>query len=244
MTLEIKEYIEAGQFNSKDMGFYITGRDAPTPGEKLITENLDYANGVLDFSNITGERFYNQRTHTFTLWQGNLNYETRKGLEKQAKSQLMNGYDVKLYDSHDKGVYWLGKCASVKVTDDQSKRSLTLSVEFSLYPYAIKDLTDSRYPPDEWNNFNFNNDFLQPFTFEVQKNKQIHLMNLGETQISPQVITSGEIVIYDSDGNNYSFNSKKPTDYLFYLKRGMNDLTITCAETATVRFVIKTEVMI
>lgn len=242
MAVEINEYIEAGAFNSKSLGLYLTDRDAPTPTEKVITESLDYMDGVLDFSNITGERFYDMRTHTFTFWAGNMDYPARKALEDKAKQQIMSGFETKLYDTHDAGVYWVGKCASVRVTDNSQARSLTIVAVFTLHPYAIKDNTDSRYPPDNWDTFDFFNDFLQPFTFQVNDSLKVKLMNIGETQIVPQIITSGNITITNSDAQKFIFTPNKETDYLFSLARGMNELTITGS--ATVRFVLKTEVML
>lgn len=238
--IEIKEYIDFGRFNSKKEGFYIVEREAPTPSEKLITENLNYANGVLDFSNITGERFYEQRTITYQIMMVGVEYEQRKQYENRCKRLLMSPYDQRLYDTHDRGYYWVGKCKSVKVDDNQEKRQLTFNIEFSLYPFAIKNNADSSIY-DDWDTFDFENDFIQPFSYRVTDEKEVMLVNIGENSVSPTVVTSDKIVII-KDGGRFEFSPKKPTDYLFNLGKGISKLMIK--GNATVRFVIKSEVLL
>ena len=240
MSLAISEYIEFGEFNSKSEGFYVLSRDAPTPAEKLITENLHYMNGILDFSNITGERLYEQREIGYQFLLPNVSYAERKVVENKCKTLLMRPVEQRLYDTHDKGVYWLGKCMSVKVTDDQQRRSLTLNLDFSVYPFAIKDSSDSRFA-DDWNSFNFDADFAQPFTFTVDGSIAVHLMNIGESRISPMVICDATMTV-SSGEHTFNFSPQKSTDYLFTLQKGMNDMTVRGK--GNIKFVLKTEVMI
>ena len=40
MITKIKEYIEFGDFNSRDAGWYLQKREAPTPDEKEIVESI------------------------------------------------------------------------------------------------------------------------------------------------------------------------------------------------------------
>lgn len=238
--IEITEYIEFGQFNSKDEGFYLIDRSADTPSEKTVTENLNYSNGVLDFSNITGERFYNQRTITYKFSIFNVDYDTRKAIENKCKRLLMQPVDTRLYDSHDRGYYWIGKAQSVKADDDASGRTLSLTVEFSLYPFAIKNNTDVD-TFDDWDNFDLINDFMQPFSYSVQNTMDIDLMNIGENSLSPSVVTNGPITII-KNGQSYSFDTTKSKDYLFSLEPGNNHITVQ--GTANVRFIIQSEVLL
>ncbi|WP_047975567.1 hypothetical protein, partial [Fructobacillus sp. EFB-N1] len=169
------EYIQFGQFNSSDYGFYLLNRDAPTPAEKTVTENLSYANGILDFSTITGERFYEQRTITYQLRAYKLNYSDRKTLENKVKRLIMSPFDQRLYDTHDKGYYWVGKAKSVKVDDDSTYNTLTINVEFDLYPFAIKN-NSSIDNYDDWDTFDFDNDFIQPFSYQIDGKRDLDLM--------------------------------------------------------------------
>ena len=47
MITQIKEYIQFSDFNSKDAGWYLQSRDAPTPDKKEIVEQIPYLQGVL-----------------------------------------------------------------------------------------------------------------------------------------------------------------------------------------------------
>lgn len=49
MITKIKEYIAFGDFNSRDAGWYLQKREAPTPDEKEIVESIPFMQGVLDF---------------------------------------------------------------------------------------------------------------------------------------------------------------------------------------------------
>ena len=47
MITKIKEYIAFGDFNSRDAGWYLQKREAPTPNEKEIVESIPFMQGVL-----------------------------------------------------------------------------------------------------------------------------------------------------------------------------------------------------
>lgn len=238
--IEIVEKIQFGQFDSKEEGFYLVEREAPTPSEKTVTENLSYANGILDFSNITGERFYDQRSITYQFTMPNVSYSERKLVENKVKRLIMTPFDQRLYDSHDKGYYWVGKAKSVKVDDDQANNKLVLSIEFDLYPFAIKN-NSSIDNYDDWDTFDFDNDFIQPFSYQIDGKRELDLMNVGENILSPTVVTSDNIEVV-KNGRSYMFSPDKSKDYLFSLERGNNHVTIK--GNATVRFVIQSEVLL
>ena len=62
MITKIKEYISFGDFNSRDAGWYLQKREAPTPDEKEIVESIPFMQGVLDFSSVLGERVFEPRS--------------------------------------------------------------------------------------------------------------------------------------------------------------------------------------
>lgn len=65
MITKIKEYISFGDFNSRDAGWYLQKREAPTPDEKEIVESIPYMQGELDFSSALGERVFESREITY-----------------------------------------------------------------------------------------------------------------------------------------------------------------------------------
>ncbi len=247
MSLAINEYIVFGKFNSKEQGYYLITRDAPTPSEKSVTENLNYMNGVLDFSEVTGERLYSNRTITYTFTKFNVDYSMRKVLENQAKKLLMADYNSRLYDSHDIGYYWLGKCQSVKVTDEADKRELTLQITFDVYPFAYKDSSESN--TDDWDSFDLVDGFVQKLDFHIVGNRTLNIFNNGQNRITPTVNCDSPFTITVTVMNGgmeqditFKFDKNKNHDYLFSLDRGDNILKVN--GNGNISFVIKIEEMI
>lgn len=247
MSLEINEYIEFGKFNSKELGFFLIQRDAPTPEEKSVTESLNYMNGILDFSEVTGERLYANRKITYTFEQFDLDYEDRKVLENKSKSLLMADFKQKLYDTHDLGYYWVGKCSGVKVTDSEPDRTLTLQIEFDVYPFAYKD--SSEVNSDDWDIFDLENGFMQKLDFDVVGTQTIKVFNNGQNRITPTILCDSPFTVSVTVMNGgmeqaiiFNFDKDKSQDYLFSLERGENVLTVQ--GNGHISFVIKAEEMI
>ena len=69
MITKIKEYISFGDFNSRDAGWYLQKREAPTPDEKEIVESIPFMQGVLDLSRLLGQRVFesSELTYAFKL---------------------------------------------------------------------------------------------------------------------------------------------------------------------------------
>jgi len=109
MITQIKEYIQFGDFNSKDAGWYLQRREAPTPDKKEIVEQIPYLQGVLDFSDALGEVFFDRREITYEFKLPNKEYSDRKVAERFIKSSMTTKSESKLFDSHDQRYYWLGK---------------------------------------------------------------------------------------------------------------------------------------
>lgn len=239
MFEEITEGFIFGDFNSMDSGYILLERNCPTPNEKEIVENIPYMNGVFDFSELTGERYYENRQITYKLVKPNVAYNDRKRLENTAKYQLMRAFDGQLIDTHDNGYCWVGKCKSVKATDDQGKRNLILEITFDVYPFALKSSAWS----DLWDEFDFDRDIAQKLSYQINGSEQIKLYNSGDNRISPKVIADKPITIIDSECDMFSFSPTKDSDFMFYLKRGKNVLTINGAN-ANVSFKITTEAML
>ena len=186
--IEIKEQIQVNEFNSKALGLYLLERTAPTPQEKEIIEELPYSQGVLDFSMIMGERMFKNRTLTYEFIAIEKNYEARKPLERQIKRDLMMNGIVPIYDTHDLGYFWLGKCDSVKVEDDEYTGRLRVIIEFDVYPflYTVKSWFD-----DVWDSFSFDTDVANFTKYEVDGELTIELVNNGDVTVTPLIRVKG-----------------------------------------------------
>lgn len=235
--VEIVEHIKFGDFDSREEGFYLTERDAPSPDEKEIIENIPFMQGVHDFSMILNERIFNNRKISYTFWLPNRMYGQRKLIEQDTKRKLMMNGTAMLYDSHDESFYWLGKCEEVKVIDDEETKTLEVRISFDCYPFM---LADSEFFTDVWDTFNFNHHVSVFTKYFIRTSKKIFLINTGDASISPTIITDSDMRI-TLRGQQYTFKTGENKDFLMKLERGLNVLEIL--GTGTIRFRFRTEVM-
>ncbi|HFI0463825.1 TPA: hypothetical protein ACGO1T_001015 [Streptococcus suis] len=237
MVLLIKEYIEFHGFNSKELGLYLVTRDAPTPEEKEVIEDIPFKQGVLDFSMILGERTFNNREITYEFIAPWMNYGQRKKLERTIKQLTMRHGRSRLYDTHDQAYYWLGKCKSVEVEDDEEYKRLIIKIVFDCYPFMF---TYYNYFDDVWDTFDFEEGIANFTKYEIRGTKQIYLFNTGTTSVAPTVITDAPITV-SIDGRDYQYQTGTSEDYVLGLSPGENILTVT--GNATVSFRYAAEVM-
>lgn len=215
---KIREHIVFNDFNSKELGLYLLERAAPTPSEKENIENIPFRQGVVDFSMHLGERIFNNREITYEFQAFSKSYQTRKELEQEVKRRAMVHGESILYDTHDLGFHWFGKCESVEVTDNSSDRYLKIKMVFNCYPFM---LSEKRYFDDIWDDFNLESGVASWTKYRIQGRRQIRLFNLGEIAISPEVVVNGNITIETPSGT-YRLRTGTHKDHFLKLERGMN----------------------
>lgn len=217
---KIKHGIVYGNFNSTDEGMYLITRDAPSPSEKAITEQVPYMQGTLDFSMLDNqERFFENRTITFTFSIFNQDYSQRSRVENELKRRIMPLGVQKIYDTHLPSFYhWVGKADSVSVDDDAGKRTLTATITFNCYPFAIGDIPEDW---DLWPFFYFPHDALRETNFKVDGETSIFLINLGDSTVSPIITVTGTVTV--TSGNMpQKFTAGKYEDTKITLRPGEN----------------------
>lgn len=162
MTKEITEGFSFSDFDTTKEGMWLVSRSAPSPSEKPIVDSGPFTQGVYDFSMMMGERVFNNRpiTYEFQLLERDYNY--RKIDEAYLKNALMKSGIQPIYDTHDPGYYYLGKCVSVDVEDDHVYGRLIITIEFDCYPFMIALQEEGN---DDWNSFDFELDYAQENTF-------------------------------------------------------------------------------
>lgn len=236
--LEVTEGFIFGDFSSVRNDFFLIERTAPTPSEKTIIETIPYSQGVFDFSMIEKDRFFNNRTITYKIENFNKTYESRKVIENDIKNTLMPLGIAPIYDTHDRNYHWLGKCQSVSVDDNAKDRTLTATIVFDCYPFAISN----NYEGDDiWDTFNFENDVAQKVKYDVNGHQIINLINISSHTSEVEIIVNGLITI---NGNFGVLNLTTGTynDTQLVLNVGSNELRLT--GTGTIEFRWRKEVMI
>lgn len=187
------EGIVFGDFDSRKEGWFLTARDAPTPAEQEVVENVPFRQGVFDFSEYNGDRFFKQREIKYTLmyFGENGKYDDRKSIEQDIKRQLMPQTITELYDTHDELYHWRGKVKSIDVEDDEKYGTLTATVTFDCYPFAIRNHDEF---DDIWDEVYFPHWVFMHRRYTINGKTTITYCNIGSHMVEASLkVISGSV---------------------------------------------------
>lgn len=220
---DVKEGFRYNDKHTKEFRMILRERQAPTPEEKRITEDVPYMQGVYDFSMVFGERTYYNRSLTYVFEIYERDYERRKVNEAAIKNWLLNSDYAPLYDDFDRGYYYIAKCTSVDIQDEHSAGRQIVTINFDAYPFKI-----SQYPEghDIWDVFNFELDVSQPVEYTINGTCEINILNIGLCSVVPIVTSSSSMKIL-KDGVLYNVPQGESKNDSFRLKIGENPMTVT-----------------
>lgn len=174
---------------------YLISRDAPSPEEKYKEVDNPLRNGVTDFSPMYGEKKFNNRDITYVFTAFFKNYAERKELERQVKALTVTQLTTDLYDTHNEGYHWLGKCTSATVEDDERFKTLTVTLVFSCYPY----LYSNHLYYDDMAATRTIYDVLAWTKFEIDGRKEIRVYNAGERAVDVDILVDATPIV-ETDG--------------------------------------------
>lgn len=234
----ITEGLTFGDFESINQGWWLVDRQAPAPGEKIVTETIPYSQGILDFSMLGDDRFFNNRDITYQIKKINEDYADRKIIENMLKNQLMPQGIRSIKDTHDGNFHWLGKCKSVSVSDDAKNRTLTATIIFDCYPFAISDNPEGS---DIWDDVFFPDWIFQNTKYTINDTKTITLYNIGARSAAMTIKVTGLINLAGSFGT-IQLQTGTYTDTVVVLARGANEIQLNGS--GTIEFEFYKEVMI
>lgn len=239
----MKKPIEGFTFNgfsTQEDGLYLYNRSAPTPLEKEKKDSGPFTQGVYDFGMISGERVLDNRPLIFDFYLYERNYNYRKVDETYLKNALMKAGILPLYDTHDPGYYYLGKCVSVSVEDDHIFGRLVISIEFDCYPFMIALQEEGN---DDWDNFDFELDYSQDNSYYIPNGKTVNidLMNVGSAGVTPKIIADKPITIIKGNAT-YQISAGTTEDEEFRIEIGNNPMYVT-GNNATVQFLFYKELI-
>ena len=238
MGLEINEYIQFMNFNSKNEKLYLIERNAPTPEEKEILKDIPFKQGVLDFSALLGSRVFKNREIEYVFMLFNTPYNQRKIVERNIKQKLMVHPRNKLYDTHDANYYWLGKCKSVEVENGERFNQLKVTITFDCYPYMFGR---ANYFDDYWDTFSFDDDVANYTKYLVNGSLNFQLFNAGSVAVKPEIIVDSRFSVKVNDEDPIVFKAGSKQDYYLSLRPGLNDVHVE--GTGTIKFHYRKEVM-
>jgi hypothetical protein len=216
-----KEGFSRGGRHTRGFDMWLVDRQAPTPPEKLITDTVPFMQGNYDFSDILGERFYDNRTLSYVFEIKNRNYTNRKIVQTSLENWLMKDGFSDLYDDHAEGYYYKAKCTHI--TTEDATGGLRVTVDFDAYPFKIGVLEEGH---DIWDEFNFELDASIVNEFSVAGTQQIDMYNIGSNSQAPILITTAPMTIFKG-GITYNVPSGRSQNDSFRLNMGSNPMTIT-----------------
>ena len=220
---QITEGFIFGDYDSRENNMFLISRDAPTPSEKEITESVPYMQGVYDFSTLNFDRYFDNREVTYQVMLFENEYENRKHPEQDIKRSLMKLDIQPLYDTHDQGYHWLGKCKSVTVEDDAEKGTLACTVVFDCYPFAIYNEVEGS---DIWDDVYFPHWIFQETKYTVNGSQSISLFNIGSRSVECEMVVTGDITVI-GDFGSVGLTSGDYQDTQIVLAMGENHLTLS-----------------
>lgn len=238
MGLEINEYIQFMNFNSKNEKLYLIERNAPTPDEKEILKDIPFKQGVLDFSALLGSRVFKNREIEYVFMLFNTPYNQRKIVERNIKQKLMVHSKNKLFDTHDSNYYWLGKCKSVEVDNGEQFNQLKVTITFDCYPYMF---SHTNYFDDYWDTFEFDEDVANYTKYIVKGSLEFPLFNAGSVAVKPEITVNNTFRVKVNDEDFIEFQTGSKQDYYLSLKPGLNKVRVE--GNGTIQFHYQKEVM-
>lgn len=227
-----------GDFYSADENWWLLDRSAPTPDEKEVTEDIPYSQGILDFSALTGDRFFSNREMTYQLLSLSDDYQDRKAIENELKRRLTTQLTQALFDTHEPGLHWIGKVKSVTVEDDSKYGTLKATIVFDCYPFAIGNSAEGT---DIWDDVFFPNWVFQDTSFKVNGTQNINMINIGSHTAEVKIVVTGTVTVAGSFGS-MTLTAGTYTDTQLTLAIGENKLTLSGS--GTINFEFYKEVMI
>ena len=220
-------YIEFGHFDSRRFGLNLHERIGDTPSEKGITTSIPYMQGVVDMSNLLGNRIYDNRGITYVFYRFGVNRKgTARDFQTTITNLLMREFDQRLEDSFEPDFFYQGKCQEVVVIDDYDRNRLRIEITFDLYPFKIAKHTEG---DDLFDPFNFDIDaFHDGLNFIItEQPSTIQLYNASQLVLRPLVTASGAIELTRAGRRTLELEVGTERTYRdFRLEQGMNTLTL------------------
>jgi len=227
MSQSPANYIIFGNFDSRRFRLNLHERVANMSKEKEVIADIPYHQGVIDVSNILGNRIYEQREITYSFYRFGVNRGLACDFQTTIENLLMSGFDDCLTDSYEPDFYYTGKCKDIEVIDDYDRKRLRIQITFDLYPFKIDKHWESR---DLFDPFNFDLDaFQNNLIFNRHFNHEGHtenilLYNASMRTHKPRVTLNAGDVELSVNGVTHYFIAPETEDenHRLRLKPGFN----------------------
>lgn len=207
----------------------------PTP--KVNKFSVPFQNGEYDFTGIYGDTAYNNRLikidfeyADFCLSRSKLNM-----YYVNISNWLFGANENELYIDCEEG-YFKGRVVNIspiEVLEYTGK----ITVEFDCYPFRTSILPEGN---DIWDTFNFELDYSQDTSFNINGLLAIDIYNGSIINKTPEIISNSNFEII-KNGVTYNISPGAYKDWRFILNKGKNPMTIK--GTGNIKFKFYKEVL-
>ena len=115
-------------------------REVSAPPKRVVKKSIPYRNGAIDFTNIDGEVYYDERSVVYTF---EVIGDSPESVSKQVDDflqWLVELTDVDIHDDEMPVWHWHGGCDSTDVEyEDGTGLKATITANFTMYPFKIAD---------------------------------------------------------------------------------------------------------
>lgn len=207
-----------------DWGFYIENSNPVGPPEvNKIIKQIPGGNGFIDLTESLYGITYKQRTILLELGQIVDHHEKIKNRVLKE----VQGKEVKIIFSNDKGFYYIGRAEVTEITKQRRKLRMVIEVICDPFKYEIEDGTE----PWKWDTFNFFTGIIRNYK-DIQVNGTKEVKIIGRTKvISPIIQSSANLTV---TYKNKTYNIYPGTQKMYDLELGDGEHILTFKGTGTI----------
>lgn len=229
--------INGEHINDKFPNLKYVERSTPPPEEIPIKDSVIGMQGDRDFAiALFGERLFENRELTY-LFNGKEFDDNSKNFNKRMlENWLLKGSYMPLYDDKEPMYYYMARCVSVELDNDDGILKAPYTITFDAYPFKIKEAKEgSPY----WDDYDIS-DYYQESKHTVNGSKTIQFMNTGSVGVTPKIVASAPFTI--TKGNqSLTVGAGTSENKLFRFEMGMNTMTVT--GNGTIEFIFHKELI-
>ena len=126
---------EAHSSTTFDMQY--RSRSVQPPAKRVVKKSIPYHNGTIDFSNLYGEPYYEERSVEYVFEAVDESAEAVQASVDAFSNWLISLTDTDIYDDEMSFWHWHGGCDSVSVEYEDDGLKAIVTAAFSVYPFRI-----------------------------------------------------------------------------------------------------------
>lgn len=130
--------------SEEDFGWALAERKEKPPKLRRTTVEVPYSNGVLDYTGVYGEAFYEEKTIAFTFTKTFDDIADAMEGVREFTEWLLGIYNADIHDDMFDEYHHHGSCTDVAPDHEKSGVKARLVATFTLYPFMVADAESAK----------------------------------------------------------------------------------------------------